>query len=81
MLFVNNAAADDMSISVRRPVVKRGVIVPAYCHPYFFTIFSCTADSTQFVFFGRLLVREVLREKVLRGAKKQGRRFLVFWLF
>ena len=36
MLFVNNAAADDMSISVRRPVVKRGVIVTAYCQPVLF---------------------------------------------
>ena len=32
--------------------------------------FLFTANSTQFVFFGRLLVREVLCEKVLRGAKK-----------
>ena len=40
---------------------------------------SPTANSTQFAFFGRLLVKKFFVKKVLRGAKKlgSGARFLL----
>ena len=43
---------------------------------------TSTANSTQFAFFGRLLVKKFFVKKVLRGAKKlgSGARFLVFLL-